>query len=171
MKNFAFENLKLVIKESVCDVLLQESSSPLYTGFVFDEKSSKILKTKSQEMLLNESLPNWIISKIGDHGIEQLNHHVTITTKQLKPSNPLRERLEETHHIRVIGIGVDPELGISAWRVELPQGFESPSGIPHSTAALRDKNIKPFLAKEIKNWELIDRPFLLTGVFQEVRGL
>lgn len=160
--------LKAIIRKAI----IQESSdSPLYTGFVFDTEDSQTLRKRALRPLAALGAVDWLTSKAGDHGIEQLNHHVTISTKRLKPVDPLRQRLGESHAIKFISLGIDTSLGVAVWGVELPPGFLSNSGIPHSTCALANSSVKPFLAKEIKNWTPIERPFSLVGVFQEVREL
>ena len=160
--------LRAIVRQTI----IQESSdSPLYTGFVFDDAGSQILRKRAEQFLRQSDAANWLISKRGVHGVEQLNHHVTISIKRLKPTDPLQEKLGESHSIKFVSWGIDREIGISAWGVELPAGFEAISGVPHSTCALEDSSVKPFLAKEIKNWTPIETPFSLKGIFQEVRQL
>lgn len=74
------------LRAIICKTIIQESpDSPLYTGFVFDTEGSQTLRKKALRLLAQTGADNWIVLKIGDHDIEQLTHHVIITTKQLKP--------------------------------------------------------------------------------------
>ena len=101
--------------------------------------------------------------------MQQLNHHMTVTVGALKPDNPLLDELDEEVPLRVVGWGVDPDLGVAAWKVEPPSSIPVKTGNPHITAALRDSSVKPFQASKIKNWTPLDEPFMIVGRLQEVR--
>jgi len=104
------------------------------------------------------------------HGHEVLNHHMTITPGALPKGHPLLARLGEPVELQVTGWGVDPDLGVAAWKIELSDPELGPkSGNPHITAGLANPSIKPFLAAKIRDWELLgDRRFSVRGVLREI---
>jgi hypothetical protein len=162
--------MRQIIREEAVRVLREGDDSPvLYTGIVLDDTVVEDLRSMIEELGLDGDVDGWETSNIAAHGNEQLNHHMTVTVGALKPDNPLRDELDEEVPLRVIGWGIDPDLGVAAWKVEPPSSIPVKTGNPHITAALRDSSVKPFQASKIKNWTPLDEPFMIVGRLQEVR--
>ena len=175
-----------ILKEAVHEILLAESPAgpPMYTGVVLspgnirgDEDDLAGITTVAelrgmiQELGFDSQIRGWetsLISRV--HGHEVLNHHMTITPGALPPRHPLLARLGEIIELQVVGWGVDPDLGVAAWKIELSDPELGPkSGNPHITASLVDPGVKPFLAAKIRDWEpLRDKGFSVRGVLREI---
>jgi hypothetical protein len=161
--------LKQIIREEARRVLREgDNGSVLYTGIVLDLDEVDRLRGMIDE--LGFDVDGWQTSNIAAHGNEQLNHHMTLSPGALKPDNPVRDMLDEEFELRVTGWGIDPDLGVAAWRVEAPDGVPVKTGNPHITAALADSGVKPFLASKIKSWTPLDEPFAVIGRLSEVRA-
>lgn len=162
--------LRSLIREVLNRTLTESNeSSVLYTGVVLDDEEVILLRSMIEELGLGNNLDGWEISNIAIHGNEQLNHHMSVAVGALKPDNPLREIFGEIFELRIIGWGLDRELGVAAWQVEPLDAIPVKSGNPHITAALRDSKSKPFHASKIKEWIPLDRPFTVVGELREVK--
>ena len=73
-----------------------------------------------------------------------------------------------SHHYPCIGWGYDRALGVAAWQVQSVNGITTKTGVPHITAMMENKSVKPFLAAKIKNWRKLAEPFTVHGTFAEV---
>ena len=159
--------LRLIIRE---ELIREVDESPvLYTGIVLKPDFVYALRDMIIGLGYDEDIDGWELSNIAAHGNEQLNHHMTLTVGALKPNDPLKDSLGKEVKLRVIGWGVDPHVGVAAWKVELPSGITVKTGNPHITAALSGPDVKPFLASKISDWQPLDEPFTVIGTLQEVR--
>ena len=166
------KTLKSLIRETIILIESEISSGTiLYTGIVFDDDEILKLRKRAQALFSKYGAEEWIFKKLGVHGVESLNHHVTITLGSKKLPEDQASKLGKPIRCKVVGWGIDEKTGVAAWKIELPNGFETKSGNPHSTAALSDENVKPFLAGKISDWKPIDVPFIVNGTLQEVRAL
>ena len=161
---------KQIIREEAGRVLREGDDSPvLYTGIVLDPDEVDRLRGMIDDLGFDGDVDGWQTSNIASHGNEQLNHHMTLSPGALKPDSPARDMLGEEFELVVTGWGIDPDLGVAAWRVEAPSGVPVKTGNPHVTAALKDSGVKPFLASKIKEWTSVE-PFTVTGMLREVRA-
>lgn len=166
----AESRLRSLIRESLKRILAESiDASVLYTGVVLDDEEVIFLRDMIEALGLENELVGWETSNIGLHGNEQLNHHMTVAVGALKPDNQLRELFGEPFELRIVGWGLDNDLGVAAWQVEPLAAIPVKSGNPHITAALRDAKSKPFHAGKIKEWIPLDRPFTIVGKLKEVR--
>lgn len=137
-----------------------------YTGLVFDDSSMSLLRSKLKDVS-TEECADWLLSNIGSHGHEQLNHHMTLAAK---PAFKIKDLdlslLDSEFSVDVIGFGIDYNLGIAGWKVSTNLPVES--GNPHVTALLANDSVKPFLAGKIKDWKPIE-PFTIKGILTEVK--
>jgi hypothetical protein len=69
--------------------------------------------------------------------------------------------------IHVIGWGYDRALGVAAWQVQSVNGIPTKTGVPHITAMMENKSVKPFLAAKIKNWRKLAEPSQFTAPSQK----
>lgn len=162
--------MRTIIREEAQRVLREGDNDPvLYTGIVLNETGVDNLRGMIEELMFDRDIDGWETSNVASHGNEQLNHHMTVAVGALKPDNPLLDGLGERIELRVIGWGVDPDLGVAAWQVEPPSSIPVKTGNPHITAALKDSSVKPFQASKIKNWTPLDEPFTIVGFLREIR--
>lgn len=160
--------IRLLIREMINEPRPQV----MYTGIVLSPAAVAHLEAKIYEMGFIDQIPDWTTSMIsGVHGHQVLNHHMTLTPGELRPADPARALLGEPMTLIVVGWGVDPELGIAAWKVLPPEGVPIKSGNPHITAALSTPAVKPHLAGKIKQWIPLDAPFEVQGVLKEVHSI
>jgi hypothetical protein len=121
-----------------------------YTGIILDNKSRQLLAEKYKQMMPD--------------GWEWIAHHMTITLGFL-PKEKLdllgteqsitAESLGMTDMVMVIGVS----------------GFESKNTQPHVTLAVNRKDGgKPFMSKNITDWQPIEEKFILTGQIKEVEN-
>jgi hypothetical protein len=95
---------------------------------------------------------------------------MTITPGALPKGHPLLDRLGEPVELTVTGWGVDPGLGVAAWKVEIsdPDLFPQSGKQPHITAALADRNVRPVAAGRISDWTSLEKTFKVLGVIREI---
>lgn len=142
-----------------------EPNKVLYTGVVLDDSSMEMLRSKLGEVC-PEECEDWVVSNVGSHGHEQLNHHMTLgASPASKVKNLDLSLLDSEVDLEVVGFGIDHDLGIAGWQVNTSLPVQS--GSPHITALLQNGSVKPFLAGKIKNWTPIN-PFMVRGVITEV---
>jgi len=145
--------MRQIIREEAFRVLREGDDAPvLYTGIVLNDTAVEDLRGMIEELGFDRDIDGWETSNIAAHGNEQPNHHMTVTVGALKPDNPLLDELDEEVPLLVVGWGVDPDLGVAAWKVEPPGSIPVKTGNPHITAALRDSSVRPFQASKIKSW-------------------
>ena len=155
--------LRTIIRES----LNPNNTQALYTGVIISDP--KALRKMIYTLGLDRTIEGWMTSNISEqHGNEQLNHHMTLTPGALKGSDPLRAMLGAPIDLQLTAWGVDPQLGIAAWRVAPIAALPVRSGVPHITSALADAGVKPHLAARIRDWEPLPEPIPLSGVLDEV---
>jgi len=179
-----------LVRQAVREALLDESPAGqvMYTGVVLSpgevrgdlDDALEIttvadLRGKIRELGFDKQIRGWETSLVSRlHGHEVLNHHMTITPGALPQGHPLRERLGEPIELQVVGWGVDPDRGVAAWQIALSDPELRPrSGTPHITAALGDPSVKPFLAAQIRDWQLLDedKRFSVKGVLREIHAV
>lgn len=134
---------------------------------ILNESSQDLLRKKLKEYRKEFHIDeNWIDYQIPDshnsHKHQQLNHHMTIFAGSAEKGGI--QNLGEKIKLIIIGFGYNETLGVAAWKVESQLPVQS--GAPHITALLKNAGIKPFLAKEIKDWKNIE-PFEVEGAVCE----
>ncbi len=167
MKDLIFEGWRRFLKENVAQQVA-------YTGVVLSPENVQHLKAKIvsvlQELNLADKVSGWETSQIGNHGHEQLNHHMTLApSANAKAKIPVGEDLiGKPVNLKIVAFGLDETLGIAAWQVDTDLKSNVQSGNPHITAMLKNQSVKPFLAGKITNWQKLKSPFDIQGTVTEV---
>lgn len=137
-----------------------------YIGVIIDNPFK--LATKARKTLIDKCPENssWITNN------KNLNHHMTVLLNRGTEVNEKDDRFDEYEgflnqhfELTITHFGWDNEIGIAAWGVSNAP-FEVSSGIPHITAATRDKTVSPKDAVLINHWVPI-MPFIVTGQYRK----